>query len=131
MVHPDPLPRLGCRLRLRARLDVSTAHERPTSTGGRIGRRPVTAVQLLRQFKAPGGVATTIATTNADTAVTYAAQHSRAQLVNRFTVHGPRAIQELRTTVGAELGIHGGDLRHRWTVTIGHDRLSWRYDCYI
>jgi hypothetical protein len=33
--------------------------------------------------------------------------------------------------VGAELVIHGGDLRHRWTVTIGHDRLSWRYDCYI
>jgi hypothetical protein len=33
--------------------------------------------------------------------------------------------------VGAELVIHGGDLRHRWTVTIGHDRLSWRYDCCI
>jgi putative transposase len=33
--------------------------------------------------------------------------------------------------VGAELVIHGGDLRHRWTVTIGHDRLSWRYDCYL
>jgi hypothetical protein len=31
----------------------------------------------------------------------------------------------------AELVIHGCDLRHRWTVTIGHDRLSWRYDCYI
>jgi hypothetical protein len=33
--------------------------------------------------------------------------------------------------VGAELAIHGGDLRHRWTVAVGHDRRSWRYDCCI
>jgi hypothetical protein len=31
--------------------------------------------------------------------------------------------------VGAELVIHGGDLRDPWTVVIGHDRRSWRYDC--
>jgi hypothetical protein len=31
--------------------------------------------------------------------------------------------------VGAELAIHGGELRNRWTVTVGHDRRSWRYDC--
>jgi hypothetical protein len=31
--------------------------------------------------------------------------------------------------VGAELVIHAGDLRHRQTVVIGHDRRSWRYDC--
>jgi hypothetical protein len=33
--------------------------------------------------------------------------------------------------VGAELAIHGGDLRHRWAVVVGHDRRSWRYDCCI
>jgi hypothetical protein len=26
--------------------------------------------------------------------------------------------------VGAELAIHGGDLRDRWTVAVGHDRRS-------
>jgi hypothetical protein len=33
--------------------------------------------------------------------------------------------------VGAELAIHGGDLRDRGTVVVGHDRRSWRYDCCI
>jgi hypothetical protein len=33
--------------------------------------------------------------------------------------------------VGAELVIHGGDLRHRGPVVVGHDRRSWRYDCCI
>jgi hypothetical protein len=33
--------------------------------------------------------------------------------------------------VGAELVIHDGDLRHRCTVVVGHDRRSWRYDCCI
>ena len=33
--------------------------------------------------------------------------------------------------VGAELVIHGGDLRCRWTVVVVHDRRSWRYDCCI
>jgi ABC-type transporter Mla maintaining outer membrane lipid asymmetry ATPase subunit MlaF len=32
---------------------------------------------------------------------------------------------------GAGLVVHGGDLRHRWTVAVGHDRRSWRYDCCI
>ena len=35
------------------------------------------------------------------------------------------------TPVGAELAIHGGDLRHRGTVVVGHDRRSWRCDCCI
>ncbi|HEY3689796.1 MAG TPA: hypothetical protein VGL46_05770 [Pseudonocardiaceae bacterium] len=30
-----------------------------------------------------------------------------------------------------ELAIHGGDLRHRWTVAVGHDRRSWRYRCCV
>jgi hypothetical protein len=33
--------------------------------------------------------------------------------------------------VGAELVIHGGGLRHRWPVVVGHDRRSWRYNCCI
>jgi hypothetical protein len=33
--------------------------------------------------------------------------------------------------VGAELAIHGGDLRHRWTVAFRHARGSWRYDYCI
>jgi hypothetical protein len=37
----------------------------------------------------------------------------------------------LRLAVGAELVIHGGDLRDRWTVAVGHDRRPWRYDCCI
>jgi hypothetical protein len=65
---------------------------------------PVTAVQLLRQFNTPLGVATTMATTIADTAVTDAAQHSHAQIVERFTVHGPRAIRGLRTTAATTVG---------------------------
>jgi site-specific DNA recombinase len=36
-----------------------------------------------------------------------------------------------RDRVGAESVIHGGDLRHRWPVVVGHDRRSWLYDCFI
>jgi hypothetical protein len=43
---------------------------------------------------------------------------------------GPQIMNE-RDRVGAELLIHGGDLRHRWTVVVGHDRRSRRYDCCI
>ena len=44
------------------------------------------------------------------------------------------ALWQARTkclVVGAESAIHGGDLRHRGTVVIGHDRRSWRCDCCI
>ena len=33
--------------------------------------------------------------------------------------------------MGAELVIHGRDLRYRWTVTVGHDHWPWRFDCSI
>ena len=33
--------------------------------------------------------------------------------------------------MGAELVIHGDDLRHRCPVGVGHDRRSWRYDWCI
>ena len=58
--------------------------------------KPLTAVEVLRRFNAPGGVASTMAKTNADTAVREAAQHTRAHLVDRFTVHGSRALDGLR-----------------------------------
>ncbi len=32
---------------------------------------------------------------------------------------------------GCRLVIHGGNLRHRWTQAVGHDRKSCRYDCCI
>jgi hypothetical protein len=33
--------------------------------------------------------------------------------------------------VGAELVIHGRNLRRCWAVTIGHDHRLWRFDCSI
>lgn len=78
-------------------------HTRNQTTGAsspatcrRTAGKPLTAVEVLRRFNAPGGVASTMATTKADTAVTKAAQHSRAQLVERFTGHGARALHGLR-----------------------------------
>lgn len=59
---------------------------------------PLTAVEAMRRFNAPGGVATTMAKTIADAAVTNAAEHIRAQLIDRFTVQGSRALHGLRKT---------------------------------
>jgi uncharacterized protein (TIGR03083 family) len=56
----------------------------------------VTAGELIRRFNAPDGVAHTMAETVADQAVSDAAQHSRKELVDRFSVQGPRALQRLR-----------------------------------
>ncbi|MGH3889500.1 MAG: maleylpyruvate isomerase N-terminal domain-containing protein [Pseudonocardiaceae bacterium] len=57
---------------------------------------PVTAVEVIRQFNAPDGLAHTMAETVADGAVSEAAAHTRKELVERFSVHGPRALQRLR-----------------------------------
>ena len=59
---------------------------------------PLTAVEAMRRFNAPGGVAITMAKTVADAAVTEAAEHTRAQLIDRFTVQGSRALHGLRKT---------------------------------
>lgn len=67
----------------------------PPSTAGPIGE-PLSAVEVLRRFNAPGGVATTLAETVADKAVTDAAQHDRTELVDRFTVLAPQALKGLR-----------------------------------
>jgi uncharacterized protein (TIGR03083 family) len=57
---------------------------------------PVTAGELLRRFNAPEGVAHTMAETIADQVVSDAAEHTRRELIDRFSVHGPRALQRLR-----------------------------------
>lgn len=64
---------------------------------------PVTAVHILERFNAPDGVAHTMADTVADSAVTDAAQHSRTELVDRFTVHGEQAVKSLRDTEATTL----------------------------
>jgi uncharacterized protein (TIGR03083 family) len=64
--------------------------------------QPVTAAEILRRFNAPDGVAHTMATMVADQAVADATQHTRGDLVDRFSVHGPRAVRRLR---GAEAGM--------------------------
>jgi hypothetical protein len=60
------------------------------------------------------------------TAHTSTTTHPGADLPPR-----PRRHRNRQTPVGAELAIHGGDLRHLCPVAVGHDRRSWRYDCCI
>lgn len=67
----------------------------PPPPDGPVGE-PVTAVEILRRFNAPDGAAHTMAETVADRAVSEAAAHTRRELVDRFSVHGPRALQRLR-----------------------------------
>lgn len=57
---------------------------------------PTTAVTLLRQFNAPGGVAHLAAPAIADRDVQEAARHTRAELVGRFVTHFPGAVAHLR-----------------------------------
>lgn len=57
---------------------------------------PVTAGEILRGFNAPDGVAHTMAGTVADHALSQAAALTRNELVDRFGVHGPCALQRLR-----------------------------------
>jgi len=58
---------------------------------------PQSAVQVLRAFNAPGGVASTAAPAVADQAAREAAQHKPAELAERFTGLGPVIIRRLRT----------------------------------
>lgn len=58
---------------------------------------PLTAVEVLRSYNSPGGVASTAAPAVASAAVTEAAQHAPAEFVERFTVLGPTVIDQLRT----------------------------------
>lgn len=57
---------------------------------------PVTAVDILRGFNAPGGVAHTVAEQVARAARAGAADLDRADLVARYAEQGPRAVAALR-----------------------------------
>lgn len=81
-------------------LALSTLPPPPDSPVGEL----VTAVELLRRLNAPDGVAHTIAKTVADQAVSQAAAHTRRELVDRFSVHGPRALHKLRQTKATAAG---------------------------
>jgi uncharacterized protein (TIGR03083 family) len=73
-------------------LNMSAPLQLPDGPGG----EPVTAVEVVRRFNAPDGAAHTMAETVADGAITEAATHTRRELIDRFSVHGPRALQRLR-----------------------------------
>jgi hypothetical protein len=62
-----------------------------------VSGQPQSAVQVLRGFNAPGGVASTAAPAVADQAARDAAQHQPAELAERFTGLGPVVIRRLRT----------------------------------
>src|SRR5262249_14669574 len=57
---------------------------------------PMTAVEILRRFNSPDGVAHTMAGTVADRAVSDAAKHTRQELVDRFGAPARDALQALR-----------------------------------
>ena len=64
---------------------------------------PVTAVNILRGFNDPGGVAHTMAEQVQQTAVSTAAGLERTALVALYTHDGPRAIDALRNRAPASL----------------------------
>lgn len=64
---------------------------------------PATAVQILRGFNAPGGVAEAMADSVADAAVTTAAAAGRDARVGPYAVDGPRGIAALRAAGAASL----------------------------
>jgi hypothetical protein len=57
---------------------------------------PLTAVEVLRRFNSPNGVAHSMAGMVANRAVSDAGRHGRRELVDRFAVHGNLALQQLR-----------------------------------
>jgi uncharacterized protein (TIGR03083 family) len=81
-------------------LDLSTL---PLAAAGLVGE-PLTAVEVLKRFNAPNGVAHAMAGMVADGAVSEAAAHTRRELVDRFVVHGRRALQGLRSAEATLVG---------------------------
>ena len=69
----------------------------PPPAAPEVSGQPQSAVQVLRAFNAPDGVASTAALAVADQASRDAAQHQPAELAERFTRLGPVAIRRLRT----------------------------------
>ena len=64
-------------------------------------REPLTAIEVLRRFNCPNGVAHTMAGMVADQVVSEAGRDSRKELVDRFAVHGDLALQRLRQAPAA------------------------------
>jgi len=58
--------------------------------------QPLTAVEILRRFNSPGGVAHSMAETVAEVAVADVGTHTRRELVERFVGRGPRVLHQLR-----------------------------------
>ena len=77
----------------------------PMPVSGVEDGEPVTASEILRGFNAPEGIAHTTAEAIADRDVEDAARHSRQDLVERFSEHGPSAVKRLRQ-VDPRLVIH-------------------------
>ena len=69
----------------------------PPPAAPEVSGQPQSAVQVLRAFNAPHGIASTAAPAVADQASRDAAQHQPAELAERFTRLGPVAIRRLRT----------------------------------
>jgi uncharacterized protein (TIGR03083 family) len=78
----------------RCPLDLSTP---PPAADGPVGE-PLTAAEVVTRFNTPNGMARAMAGMVADGAVVEAAAHTRGELVDRFVVHGRRALQILRST---------------------------------
>ncbi|MGH3765379.1 MAG: maleylpyruvate isomerase N-terminal domain-containing protein [Pseudonocardiaceae bacterium] len=70
----------------------------PPSAADDPDRELLTAVELMKRFQSPDGVAQAAAGLVADGAVAEAAAHTWQELVDRFVVHGPRALKVLRLT---------------------------------
>lgn len=68
----------------------------PPPPAPEVSGQPQSAVQVLRAFNAPNGVASTAAPAVADQAAREAAQHQPAELAERFTRLGPVALRRLR-----------------------------------
>ncbi|MEU1373839.1 maleylpyruvate isomerase N-terminal domain-containing protein [Streptomyces triculaminicus] len=69
---------------------------------------PVTAVEALRRFNAPGGLAYAAAGAVADRAVSGATEAGRGELVERFAVRGPGAVRRLRAAEATRVVPWGG-----------------------
>jgi uncharacterized protein (TIGR03083 family) len=77
----------------------------PTALAGPVPQVPadagdiarMTAVDILRGFNQPGGVAETMADTVADAAVQDAATHTRDTVISRFSRDGREALARIRT----------------------------------
>lgn len=107
MVHRNPLYRLGCAALYAHHSRIPRLLSGTPPESAEVGE-PQSAVELLRRYNAPGGLAHTMAGPIEEGEVAEAATHTRRQLVDRFGVDGPRAVSRLRQ-VEATLVVPWGD----------------------